>query len=96
MKYVLILLLLVLVLHQGSSMHALKHFDLDIEKVKEYHAKGDTSRVFSIFMKLLVQTKLIYQELDIIHPHIPEDTNQRNCSFMLEELVGLFHGHTWV
>lgn len=63
MKHIFTLILLILAVHQSTSMHLLKHFEQDIVKIKEFHAKGDTSRVFSIFMKLLVQTKMIYKEL---------------------------------
>jgi hypothetical protein len=68
MKLIFSLMLLLLILNEGTAMHVLKHFDQDIMRIKEYYAEGDTSRVFSIFMKMLIQTKSLYKELNIPHP----------------------------
>jgi acyloxyacyl hydrolase len=40
-------------------------------------------------MKMLIQTKTLYEELEIIHPHVPAPSSS-NCTAMMEELVSLF------
>ena len=52
-----------------SGFHLLKHFDKDVERIKNHHIAGDTSRVFSTFMKMLFHTQTLYKELDILHPN---------------------------
>jgi hypothetical protein len=96
MKLIFSLILLLLILNEGTAMHVLKHFDQDIMRIKEYYAEGDTSRVFSIFMKMLIQTKSLYKELNIPHPEIKGESETDNCLFMLEELAGLLHNQNWV
>lgn len=62
--------ILCLVIITITCSHVLKHFDRDISHIRDHLKSGDTSRVFSTFMKMLFQTKMIYEELDIIHPKI--------------------------
>ena len=43
-----------------SGSHVLHHFSEHIEQIKTHTLSGDTSRVFSIVMKMLLQTKTLY------------------------------------
>jgi len=91
LKILAICLLITLI----SGFHMLKHFDKDIERIKTHFKAGDTSGVFSVFMKMLFQTQTLYKELDILHPKnkvIPLG----NCSQQLQELVSMFHMSNWI
>lgn len=72
-----IVLLCLLALAMGT--HVLQHFEKDITAIKGYYSSGETSKVYSIFMKMLVQSKTLYEELDIIHPKINEAPAEGNC-----------------
>ena len=73
------LLLLTLV----TSFHVLKHFDQDIANIKHHYKIGDTSRVFSILMKMFYHTKTLANELKIPHPKIQTTFENKNCTTML-------------
>lgn len=87
-------LLLILLLAVTLSANVLKHFERDIAAIKIHYSAGETSKVYSIFMKMLLQTKTLYEELEILHPHVPK-TTATNCSAMMEELVGLLVSPHW-
>ena len=63
----------------AMSTHVLHHFEKDITAIKSYYKSGETSKVYSIFMKMLVQSKTLYEELDIIHPKINSPPRDGNC-----------------
>ncbi len=67
----MIKLILLCMLALAMGTHVLHHFEKDIAAVKTYYQSGETSKVFSIFMKMLIQTQTLYSELDIQHPNIP-------------------------
>jgi hypothetical protein len=77
------------------GMHVLHHFERDIAAIKTFYRSGETSKVYSIFMKMLIQTKTLYEELDIVHPHIPASPSGGTCESMMEELVGLLAAPHW-
>jgi hypothetical protein len=68
MKVIAKLATFLLLVAAVSGMHVLKHFDEDIARLKGHYQEGDTSRVFSIFMKMLLHTSTLYQELKLPHP----------------------------
>ena len=54
-----------------NAFHVLNHFHRDIHHIQLTYHRGDTSQVFSIFMKMLLQTKTLSDELQFQHPIIP-------------------------
>jgi hypothetical protein len=87
-------LLVALLLVVTLSGHVLRHFDRDIQLIKEHYSAGETSKVYSILMKMLIQTHTLYEELDIIRPHLPPPASQ-NCSALMEEVVALLLKPKW-
>jgi hypothetical protein len=65
------------------STHILHHFERDIASIKTNYVSGETSKVYSTFMKMLIQTKTLYEELDIHHPHIPNPPKETTCLAMM-------------
>lgn len=96
MKPILNFFLAFLLLTLASGVHVLRHFEHDVSKIREHFHKGDTSRVFSIFMKMLYHTTSLYKELNINHPHIAPAPEIANCSYMLHELVSMFSSPNWI
>lgn len=92
MNRVLLVCLLIVGL---SCSHLLQNFHQDISELRQHHHAGDTSRVFSILMKLFVQTKMLYTDIGIPEPHVGVATADATCSHLLEELVSLFSVPHW-
>jgi hypothetical protein len=46
-----------------SAIHVLPHFNKDVSVIQDLYRQGHTSKVFSTFMKMLVHTRTLQQEL---------------------------------
>ena len=79
-----------------SGFHVLKHFNKDIDAIKHHFKEGDTSKVFSTFMKMLYHTRTLYDEMKIPHPKLQAPPDNANCITMMHEIVNLFKSHNWV
>lgn len=53
-------LLVFLLLVSIMGAHVLRHFEKDIINIKKHYTEGETSKVYSILMKMLIQTKTLY------------------------------------
>ena len=54
-------LLVGLLLVAAISAHVLRHFERDIQIIRDHYSAGETSKVYSILMKMLIQTDTLYK-----------------------------------
>lgn len=93
-------ILLLLIFTSYSMNHLLSKFDGEFKNMLHHRNIGDTSKSFSIAMKILVSVETLKGDLDISEPTVmvvtDDENEEKSCNQLLDAVVEAGNKNNWV